>query len=87
MGIWGDSMLTLLMFMFYCMKQKVLEHRIIFGERETNTANIFFMTNGTAKRQLTGNLMTKYITDKCLFIGAIILDVCLISVLVTIFAI
>lgn len=67
-------MLTVITALLYAQKHKALENRLVVGKKEENVANLFLISSGRAKRQLTGHMISEKISDKLILSGSIILD-------------
>lgn len=67
-------MFTVVTALLYAKKHRDLENRLVIGKKEKNVANLFLISSGRAKRQLTGHMISETISDKVILLGAVALD-------------
>lgn len=67
-------MLTVATALLYAKKHRDLENRLVIGKKEKNVANLFLISSGRAKRQLTGHMISESVSDKWILLSAVALD-------------
>lgn len=74
-------MLTVATALLYAKKHRDLDNRLVIGKKEKNVANLFLISSGRAKRQLTGHMISETISDKLILLSAVALD-CVIGIVI-----
>jgi len=74
-------MFTVATALLYAKKHRDLENRLVIGKKEKNVANLFLISSGRAKRQLTGHMLSETISDKLILLSVVAVD-CIIGAVV-----